>query len=196
MFVKGRRSLRVTGEQDIIELVEQDEWMMDILRTAQSLELPDWMVCAGFVRSKIWDVLHGYTVRTPLGDVDVVYFDPGNVDESVEKELENRLLRMRPGIPWSVKNEARMHLKNNFPPYISTVDAISKFPESATALGLALNDRDQVVLAAPCGLEAVLNMELTPTPYFREVEERMDIFDRRIRQKNWKNTWPKVKVVR
>ncbi|WP_176444760.1 nucleotidyltransferase family protein [Paenibacillus herberti] len=188
--------MRVTGEQDIIELVEQDEWMMDILRTAQSLELPDWMVCAGFVRSKIWDVLHGYTVRTPLGDVDVVYFDPGNVDESVEKELENRLLRMRPGIPWSVKNEARMHLKNNFPPYISTVDAISKFPESATALGLALNDRDQVVLAAPCGLEAVLNMELTPTPYFREVEERMDIFDRRIRQKNWKNTWPKVKVVR
>ncbi|MCM3746952.1 nucleotidyltransferase family protein [Paenibacillus pasadenensis] len=186
----------INGESDILEFVRQDEWMMDILRTAQSLELPDWLVCAGFVRSKIWDVLHGFTARTPLGDIDVVYFDPSNLEEAVEKELETRRFQLRPDVPWSVKNQARMHLKNNFPPYTSTVDAISKFPETATALGLALDDRDQVILAAPCGLEAVLNMELSPTPYFLEAKERLDIFDLRMKQKNWQSRWPKVTVVR
>ncbi len=30
---------------------------MEILETANSLNLPDWWICAGFVRSKIWDTL-------------------------------------------------------------------------------------------------------------------------------------------
>ncbi|WP_407681687.1 nucleotidyltransferase family protein [Pseudalkalibacillus salsuginis] len=38
------------------------------------------------------------------------------------------------------QNEARMYLVKDIPPYISTVDAISKFPETATALGLKINE--------------------------------------------------------
>ena len=65
----------INSEEDIIRLVSEDEWMMDILRSAKSLNLPDWWVCAGFVRSKIWDVLHEFNDRTPLPDIDVIYFD-------------------------------------------------------------------------------------------------------------------------
>ena len=49
-----------------------------------------------------------------------------------------------PTIPWSVKNQARMHIANNIPPYSSAVDAISKFPETATALGVKLDDENNV----------------------------------------------------
>ncbi len=52
--------------------------MMDILRAAQALQLPDWWVCAGFVRATIWDALHGYKVRTPTPVIDLIYFDPDN----------------------------------------------------------------------------------------------------------------------
>lgn len=74
-------------------------------------------------------------------------------DDAWMKQLEQKLKGMNPDIPWSVKNEARMHIVNNIPPYTSSVDAISKFPETATALGLALDERNDVVLAAPCGIE-------------------------------------------
>ncbi|WP_429371260.1 nucleotidyltransferase family protein [Paenibacillus sp. DS2015] len=186
--------LNTINEQDLIHLVKDDEWMMDILIAAKSLNLPDWWVCAGFLRSKIWDVLHGFTERTPMPDVDVIYFDNSNLDEHIEKELEKKLRTMNPNIPWSVKNEARMHLVNNLLPYSSSVDAISKFPETATALGLKLDDQYNVILAAPYGIEDLVNLELKPTAFFAESSERVLIYEERIVKKNWQAVWDKLKV--
>lgn len=80
-------NMDLKSKDDIIKLISEDDWMMTILATVKSLNLPDWWVCAGFVRSKIWDTLHGYSKRTPLSDIDVIYFDKRNVDESEEKRL-------------------------------------------------------------------------------------------------------------
>lgn len=76
------------SEQDIIKLIEDDIWMMNILKTAKTLQLPDWWVCAGFVRSKIWDTLHGFGERTSLEDIDVIYFDSTNLDEAEGKNMK------------------------------------------------------------------------------------------------------------
>lgn len=187
--------MKVENEQHIIQLVTEDKWMMDILESAKRLKLPDWWVCAGFVRSKIWDVLHGYSERTPLPDVDVIYFDKSNIDEDEEKKLEEKLRTINPGIPWSVKNEARMHLVNDIPPYTSSVDAISKFPETVTALGLTLDDENKVVLTAPCGIEDLVNLVVKPTAYYEETEEGAKIYEERIVKKNWKGIWTNIKVV-
>ena len=46
-----------------------------------------------------------------------------------------------------------MHVVNNMPPYSSSVNAISKFPETATALGVTLDELNNVILTAPCGIE-------------------------------------------
>ncbi len=67
--------MKIQTEQDIVRLIENDEWMINVLQLAKSLELPDWWICAGFVRSKIWDTLHNYEIRTTIPDVDVIYFD-------------------------------------------------------------------------------------------------------------------------
>lgn len=168
--------------------------MMEILKTAKLLELPDWWICAGFLRSKIWDVLHDFSERTALPDIDVIYYDSTNINEAAEKELEEKLKSLFPDIPWSVKNQARMHAINNMPPYISSVDAISKFPETATALGVKLDDKDSVVLTAPCGIYDVIDLEVKPTPFFMETRERMQIYEERIRKKNWKAIWKRIKV--
>ncbi|KEK25089.1 nucleotidyltransferase family protein [Bacillus gaemokensis] len=186
--------MHIKTEQDIIGLIQNDTWMMEILQTAKSLQLPDWWVCAGFVRSKIWDVLHGYEERTTLPDVDIVYFDPINLDESAEKTLENKLKNIDSIIPWSVKNPARMHVINNMPPYSSSVDAISKFPETATALGVTLDKQDNVVLTAPCGIEDVLTLQVKPTPHFLETKERTTMYEKRLQKKNWQSKWPNITI--
>ena len=192
MYVQGGMALLIQSEEDIIQLVREDEWMMDILRSAQALQLPDWWICAGFVRSKLWDILHGFSERTPLPDIDVIYFDPSHTDEAVEKKLEFTLNHTHPHIPWSVKNEARMHLVNNLSPYSSSIDAISKFPETATALGLKLNENNQIILAAPCGIHDLIHLKLKPTVYFLESKERVAIYEARLVKKNWQALWPKI----
>ncbi|WP_438646605.1 nucleotidyltransferase family protein [Robertmurraya kyonggiensis] len=180
--------------EEIISLIESDKWMMEILETVKLLDQPDWWVCAGFVRSKIWDVLHQFEQRTPMPDIDVIYFDPSNIDEQEEKRLEEKLQEMLPTIPWSVKNEARMHLRNSFSPYRSSVDAISKFPETATALGVKLDECNNLLLSAPHGIDDLANLEVRPTPYFAASDERMSKYINRVRKKNWTTIWSNVSV--
>ncbi|MBO1627402.1 nucleotidyltransferase family protein [Bacillus arachidis] len=184
----------IKTEQDIIKLIQNDTWMMEILQTAKTLQLPDWWVCAGFVRSKIWDVLHGYDVRTPTPDIDIIYFDPLHISESTEKKLETMLKNIDSTIPWSVKNQARMHVVNNMPPYLSSVDAISKFSETATALGVTLDEQDNVVLTAPCGIEDVLTLQVKPTPHFLETKELTNMYETRLQKKNWQSKWPNITI--
>ncbi|MGJ9459878.1 nucleotidyltransferase family protein [Oceanobacillus sp. CF4.6] len=168
--------------------------MMDILLSAKSLNLPDWWICAGFVRSKIWDTLHNFNERSPIPDIDVIYFEPTNINKMEEKGFEEMLMALMPNIPWSVMNEARMHIHSNMSPYSSSVDAISKFPETATALGVKLDGKDNVILTAPCGINDVVNLEVKPTPYFKDYKKRVEIYEGRITKKNWKSTWYKLKV--
>ncbi len=39
--------------EDIINLVAADSWMMDVLHQAEKLNLPNWMIGAGFLRNKV-----------------------------------------------------------------------------------------------------------------------------------------------
>ncbi|MCM3388864.1 nucleotidyltransferase family protein [Ureibacillus chungkukjangi] len=181
-------------EEKILAIIQEDLWMMGILKTAKALNLPDWWICAGFVRSKIWDTLHGFNIRTEIEDVDVIYFDPSNLDEAKEKAYEETLKSYSPSIPWSVKNEARMHLRNNCEPYQSSADAISKFPETATALGVKLDAEDNLILTAPCGIYDVVNMIVQPTPFILVDKKRAFIYEERVAKKNWKATWGQIEI--
>ncbi|MEK4694182.1 nucleotidyltransferase family protein [Bacillus sp. FSL M8-0063] len=186
--------MTIQTEQDIIRLIENDEWMMNVLQMAKSIELPDWWICAGFVRSKIWDTLHNYEARTTMPDVDVIYYNSLHKDEIYEQSLETKLKNIDAIIPWSVKNQARMHVVNNMPPYSSSVDAISKFPETATALGVTLDEKNKVILTAPCGIEDVLSLQVRPTAHFLETKERLHIYNTRVNKKNWQNKWPNITI--
>ena len=187
--------MAITTEREIIDLIQEDKWMMELLKSAKSLNLPDWWICAGFVRSKIWDVLHGFDERTTIPDIDVIYYDRTNIEKSVEKEYEEALKRLLPTIPWSVKNQARMHSVNNVSPYTSSVDAISRFPETATALGVKLDEGNNVILTAPHGIDDVVNLRVKPTPSFCGQKEQMKIYEERIRDKNWRAVWNKVEII-
>ena len=185
--------MKIQTEQDIVRLIENDEWMMNVLQIAKSLELPDWWICAGFIRSKIWDTLHNYEAKTTMPDVDVIYYDSLHKDEIYEQSLETKLMNMDAAIPWSVKNQARMHVVNNMPPYSSSVDAISKFPETATSLGVTL-DENNVILTAPCGIEDVLSLQVRPTAHFLESKERLHMYKNRVIKKNWQSKWPSITI--
>lgn len=185
----------IQNEKEIIALVQNDKWMMDLLTCAKSLDLPDWWICAGFIRSKIWDVLHGFDERTSLPDIDVIYYDQSSIEERIEKNHEETLNRLLSTVPWSVKNQARMHIANNSSPYSSSVDAIGKFPETATALGVKLDEGDNVILTAPHDIQDVVNLIVKPTPYFLESKDRMLMYEKRVRKKNWQATWSKIEVM-
>lgn len=175
-------------EEKLVRLIEQDEWRMHALRCVRALALPDSCVSAGFVRSIAWDVLHGFAEPTPLADVDVVYFDAADTSERSEKRYEAELRAMDDTIPWSVKNQARMHEKTGNLPYVSTADGIAHFTERCTAIGVYLDEEDRVRLVAPYGTEDLARLIVRPTPYY-ETGERSDAYRQRIEEKKWQSRW-------
>lgn len=158
------------------------------------MALPDSCVCAGFVRSKAWDELHGFAERTPLVDVDVVYFEAADTSERSEKRCEADLRAMDDTIPWSVKNQARMHEKTGNTQYVSTADGIAHFTERCTAIGVYLDNGDNVRLVAPYGTEDLEQLIVRPTPYYAS-PQRIGIYRQRIEKKQWQARWQLLTIL-
>jgi hypothetical protein len=125
-------------ESRVLELVTARPWRRRALEAVAALNLPDGWIGAGFLRAPVWDHLHGYQRPTPLADIDVIYFDPEHREPEAERAHEARLAALAPGLPWSVRNQARMHERNGDRPYESTEDALKHWLETPTAVAVRL----------------------------------------------------------
>ena len=182
-------------EQDILNLISEDKWMMDILHTAEKLNLPDWLIGVGFVRNKVWDYLHGYQKeKVDTNDIDLVYFDPNGNDEDADEKLSKEL-KMKTGLNWEVVNEAYAHKWYTIkpPPYISSEDAVSKWPETATCIGVKVENR-KLRLIAPHGIGDLVNLIIRPSPASIDEGNVKNIVVERVNNKKWLEKWPKLKL--
>ena len=93
------------------------------------------------------------------------------------------------GINWEVVNEAYAYKWNNLPPYKSTENALSQWPETATGIGVKL-EGSKLKLIAPYGISDLVNLIVRPSPKFPDGIERVK---ERAKQKRWFEKWPKLK---
>ena len=164
---------------------------MAMLRAVSRLGLSDCWIGAGFVRNLVWDRLHGYVQPTPLNDIDVLFFDPRDLSRTTERLHEARLRRSLPGLPWSVRNQARMHRRNKDAAYRSTCHALTFWAETPTAIAAALRGTGIAVIA-PFGTEDLMGQTVRPTPRFRH---KMAIYRARMAKKDWPSLWPRLTVL-
>ena len=179
--------------QELLDLIAGDSWRMDCLKAVADLGLPDGWIGAGFLRAPLWDKLDGYATPTPLADIDVIYFDAGDLDPATELGLEDRLRSVMPSEPWSLRNQARMHLRNGDAPYRSTADALRHWLETPTAVAVRLGKDGKLELLAPLGLDDLFAMTVRPTPHARA--HRLEAYRKRLASKGWKKRWPKLRVL-
>jgi hypothetical protein len=164
---------------------------MAMLHALAELDLPDAWIAAGAVRNAVWDARHGYHRSTPLTDVDVIWFDPARPQREFDVALEQRVSRRLQGVTWSVKNQARMHARNNDAPYCDCLDAMRAWPETATGIAARLDPGGDIELASAFGLDDLVGLLLRPTPRFAGESA----FHARLTAKRWLETWPLLRVV-
>ena len=176
-------------ESLITSWLQLDNTRCSAFTIASDLGLNDWCLSAGFLRNLVWDNLHLKEHPTPLNDIDLVYFNSNNICPEADKKLENHL-KNQISLPWSVKNQARMHIRNQDLPYSSTSDAMSFWPEIETAVGVLLDKAQNIKFIAPFGLENLFNKTITINAKRRKPE----VFSNRVRSKNWQAIWPELRV--
>jgi hypothetical protein len=176
----------------IADIIAQDPVGMKQLRAARALALPDWCIAAGFVRNRVWDHLHGIVPSRPPADIDVLYFDAGDLSREREAGYEARLDELLPGLPWQVRNQARMHVWKGLPPHKSTSDSMTYWLETVTAVGVRLEADESLTVIAPLGIDDLLGLRCRPTSYGRT---RRDEYEARIASKRWRELWPRVRFL-
>lgn len=172
----------------IVSMLKNDEFRLNILQIVSGLKLPQCYVAAGFVRNMVWDDLHGFE-RSPLNDIDIIYFNPDEENISHALEVERELNLRFPDLNWQVRNQALMHIRNGDGPYKSSVDAMRYWPEIETAVAARINPIGCMEVAAPFGVESLLNLEVTYNP-----NREFEVFEKRVKSKMWLAKWPKLRV--
>lgn len=179
----------VKNEQEILEAFRENSDMMAILTIIRNLDLRDSWLAAGSVRNFIWNLLSDRPAFDLETDVDVIFFDP-DISYTETLSLEKKLREDFPQYQWELKNQVYMHQHSpHTSPYTSFRDAMSKYPERCTAVGLRLNEELYFELYVPYGLEDILNFQARPTPHFLENEDRMELYRTRLSKKNWQEKW-------
>ena len=162
---------------------------MAAIEFAIKLDLPQWFLAAGFVRDLVWDRLHDVAGQ-PLNDIDLIYFDADDLSERRETAYEKQLESWAPHLPWSVKNQARMHIRNCDAPYTSCEHAMSFWPECETAIGVHVSRQDyRFDFVAPFGFESLFDLKLTHNP-----KRELSLFNTRKDQKAWFTRYPKLEL--
>lgn len=175
----------------LLSLIAADDGRMRLLHLVQALGLPDCWIGAGFVRTAVWDHLHGYPPSLSMGDVDVVWFDRARATADEDRRIEDKLATSAPGVAWSVKNQARMHEHNGDAPFASMEEALRHWPETAGAVAVRLTE-DGLQVLAPFGLDDLFSLIVRPTPAF--AGDRLAIVRTRMREKRWLERWPRLRV--
>lgn len=177
-------------------IIRESPLLSPLLRRWNEIALPDAWLVAGAIAQTVWNHAYGFSLDHGINDIDIVYFDAHDLSEDAEADHAARIRMAFSDQPvWiDVKNEARVHLwyaaKFGYPiePYISTTDAITTFPTTATAVGVRPHNGG-LELCAPFGLADLLGgfVRANKRQITREVYERK--VDR------WIKVWPELKVV-
>ena len=179
-------------QEDILRaIVLKSDHIMQLLETIRNIDNRLYLG-GGVVRNAVWDYLHGYSSATASDDVDIIYFDPETIEKAQDVKIESKLRGVAPNVRWSVKNQARMHTVNEEPAYTSLEDAISKWPETATAMVIRKSHGGALEVIAPCGLDDLFRLVVRPTPHFNSKLER---YSARLEKKKWEENWPKLAFV-
>ncbi|WP_169566603.1 nucleotidyltransferase family protein [Sneathiella limimaris] len=174
-------------KDDLISFLKTHQTLFPLLRQVASVKRVNCWISAGVIRNAVWDHLFETNeISSARSDVDVIYFDPKKTEPLQDREIEVQQKTEYPGVNWSVRNQARMHLKNQDPAYQSLENALEYWPETATAIAARYEDRD-IEIIAPFGVEDLLSGILRVNPL--HPLKRTD-FEARKRSKNWQKRWP------
>ena len=162
----ARRRADVTHAEPSLEaLVRSSTWLMAVLTAVRDEDVPDAWTGAGVLRDLVWGERYGAGFRpADVHDVDVAFFDPGNLSRAYDDQITAGLAARLPAVPWQARNQAAVHTwyADRFggeppEPLTSITDAIGTWPETATAVAVRLSNSGALEVCAPLGLRDLMD---------------------------------------
>jgi len=157
-------------QDELAAILRADPVVWPALERARAFELPDWLIVSGAIYNTVWNALTGQSPGYGIRDIDLFYFDGGDLsweaEDAVIRAGEDHFAGLP--LPVEIRNQARVHLwyEKRFgrtcPAYRSSVHALSFFASKTHAVGVRLNADDTLSVHAPFGLADIFAMRIVP----------------------------------
>jgi hypothetical protein len=180
-------------------LIRGSDWFAGVLQCVRDERIPDAWVGAGALRDLVWGQLYGPGFRPgDVRDVDVAFFDPGDLSRGYDDLVTVRLSAGCPRVPWEARNQAAVHTwyADKFggeppAPLTSIEDAIGTWPETATAVVVRLGRDDELEVCAPFGVADLMDGVWRRNPRRVSLAESLA----RLERHRPAERWPRVAVI-
>ncbi|MCB0014922.1 MAG: nucleotidyltransferase family protein [Anaerolineales bacterium] len=177
-------------------IVRQSPLLQVALDGLAQLNLPAGYLGAGCLAQTVWNAAHGYTLTAHIKDIDLVYFDAGDLSYEGEDQVIQRAAPLFAAMPVQVdiKNQARVHLwyaakfGQAMAPYGAIEQAVASWPTTATALAIRPVGASYD-LCAPFGLDDLFS--LTVRPNKRQVSQA--VYEAKCER--WQRCWPRLTIL-
>lgn len=163
-----------------------------ILSRWHLLDLPGAWLVAGCLFQTVWNLQAGLRPESGIKDYDIFYFDPSDLGETAEAEVQARTASVLGdlGVTIEVANQARVHLwypahfGYDYPELASAEDGIGRFLVRETCVGVRPGE-----CHAPFGLAGLYAGTLTPNP----ATPYPELFERKVA--SYRERWDWLNVV-
>ena len=109
---------------------------------------------------------NAYAAHEHFSDIEVIFLDK-NISYEQTVEIENQIKRRYPKYNWEIKNQFYMNRHSpNTEKYVSSTDAVSKFPEKCTAISARQNDNQELEVFIPFGTDDLIYFIISPTKHY------------------------------
>jgi uncharacterized protein len=139
-----------------------EPWLQQALEAVAASGLPDAWIGAGAIRDVVWGQLHDGFDPAGVRDIDVAFFDPGDLSRDRDGAAQQALAELAVR-PWEASNQAAVHTWYHdyfggppVPPFGSVHEAVSTWPETATCVAIRLVRARDIEVCAPHGLTDLL----------------------------------------
>lgn len=185
-------------QAQLFALIRQCDWLLQALQLVRAQGLPAWCIGAGVLRNLVWDAAHGYPLQPRAeSDIDLAWFDASEAAGGRDEILQQCLQAAMPALPWEVTNQAWVHrwfgdyFGHAVEPLSNLHEAVASWPETATAVGVWLDEQDELRLIAPYGLADLFDLVVRRNP----ARVSVATYQQRVLQKRYTERWPQVRVL-
>lgn len=177
--------------EQFYKIVRAQPRLMQIVQCLAQSQ-PNAYVAAGVLRHVVWAHLHEREYEILHTEIDVIFFD--STARHIEARLKAKLEQEFSNIAWDVTNQAFVHewyrtdQGARIKPLSSVKDALSMWPETATALALRINKDGDFELIAPFGLDDLFELKLRWNANLVSYA----VFEQRMRSKQFLQKWQRL----